>query len=140
DLRVGGDTTNRGVESAYLDLLFDRSFIAPVPDPDDTNPMQAITFEPQYTIFRNGANGVANAPSADEINEAGAAHDSTGGGVGTGPVQVFTVRMEAKARPASGQAVMLGDPADGTATLQDEIAIMPNVPPAPGQPVIPSAI
>jgi Fungalysin metallopeptidase (M36)/GEVED domain/Dockerin type I domain/Fungalysin/Thermolysin Propeptide Motif/Bacterial Ig domain len=139
DLRVGGDATNRGVESAYLDLLFNRNIIAPVPDPDATRPMQAITFSPQYTIFPNGQNGVNNAPTAGEINEAGAAHDSTGGGVGTGQVFVFTVRMVAKAPSLAGQ-VVVGDPADGSATLQDEITVMPNVPPSPGTDPVPIVV
>jgi hypothetical protein len=117
DLRPGGSTADRGVESAFLDLLFSRGNIAPVPDPDSSLPMQAITFDPRYSLLQSGQDGVNNAPQADEINEAGAAHDTQGHGpppVGVGPgfVNVFMVRMQAKAATGGTPIEVRGDPPD----------------------------
>jgi hypothetical protein len=134
DLRPGGDEFNRGVESAYLDLLFDSDFIEPVPDP--TNPLGfKIEFEPTYTVDRLA---FFNDPGPGEINEAGGTHPSNQTdppeGVGPGEVAVFTVTMRAKAPTPAGQPIqVVGDPAD--IVERTEITLMPDDPDGDPSPV-----
>src|SRR5262249_17476456 len=120
DLRPGGSAVNRGVEAAYLDLLFNRNFVAPVAYASnplgfainfDSNPPSppAAPGTPTYTIQQLA---FFNSPAPGEINEAGGTHNSVGSGVGTGNVAVFTVLMQAIAStPVGSPLVVAGDPA-----------------------------
>jgi autotransporter-associated beta strand protein len=137
DIPPGGAANNRGVQAAYLDMLLNPIANAPsqrfrdyaVPDPDDQeNPMTAIHFVESapnnYSVQKNGQNGVSGAPSAGEINEAGAARATVGQtGLGTDYNKVFYVKMHAlKATPlVAGSTtqrlnlVVAGDPTENAA-------------------------
>jgi hypothetical protein len=128
DLRPGGDNRNRGVEAAYLDLLFNRDLVEPVLNP--ANPLGfEITFDPVYDA---GRSGIANSPAPGQIDEVGAFHVAPNGiGVGPDPQTVFTVRMRAKAATPAGQPMQIfGSPAEFITTpggtIENEVLIMPN--------------
>jgi hypothetical protein len=142
DLRAGGDFNNRGVVSAYLDMLLNpgsitvngtamsiRNFASPLPD-DQANPMSAIVFTNEYNNAPNGQNGVNNAPRAPEFNEVGAFHQDPASPAPrtdlTGFPDVFFVRMMAKQATPAGQPLQVaGDPADNPIR---EVAIRDNDP------------
>ena len=133
DLRPGGDDDNRGVQSAYLDVLFNSAFMTPVCD--SGNPQGfAITFGPDYANLQSGR---ANSPRG-VIDEVGGTHSPTplpppavgSEGVGPGQILVFTVLMQATAPTPIGNPVQIvGDPADGNPISDfSEISIMPDDP------------
>jgi hypothetical protein len=131
DLRLGGDETNRGVESVYLDMLFDRALVEPVLDP--TNPLGFdITFHPFYDDFQEG---FPNVPATGQIDEVGAIWSppepgpgETAPKPGLGDVNVFTVVMRAIASTTAGESLqIIADPAGTRAVaISDEDPLVPN--------------
>jgi GEVED domain-containing protein/dockerin type I repeat protein/Kelch motif protein/SdrD B-like protein len=132
DLRQDGNTTstgvfpnntpaNRGVISAYLDLLLNpgflnglsiRNFASPQPDNPGGSLLSAIVFGPEYSKATIPQNGVTGLPTAPEFNEVGAIS-------GPQPEEntlfpdVLYVRMIAKQATPAGQSITFtGDPAD----------------------------
>jgi hypothetical protein len=136
DLRPGGTTANRGVEGAYLDLLFNRNLVEPVLSAANPRGFQ-IDYNPLYNLLQSGR---ANVPAPGAIDEVGATHQ-TGLeqqipnnpsspvrliGVGPGQIQVFSVLMQAVGSTPAGQPLRIfGDPAD---TPEGDVFIMPNNP------------
>jgi hypothetical protein len=138
DLRLGGDDTNRGVETAYSDLVWSllanpqsfvpvqglspgRNFIEPVTN--EANPFGFdIIFDPEYSFAQRGQ---ANTPAPGGINEVGGSHDAsandgTPGPVGQGLKTVFTIFMRAKAATPAGQPLrVFVDPADPSPSGND---------------------
>lgn len=146
DLRAGGTTANRGVEGAYLDLLFNRSFVEPVLNPANPRGFE-ITYSSTYSLVRSGTVSVASPGLVDEVgatHQTGLLQETPGNpssrvqlvGVGPGQVQVFSVLMRAKAPTLPGQPIRIfADPAD---TPQGDVFIMPNNPPGFVSPSDPS--
>jgi autotransporter-associated beta strand protein len=144
DIPPGGADNNRGVQAAYLDMLLNPIANAPgqrfrdyaVPEPDeDSNPMTAIHFVEtppnSYSVQQNGQNGVIGAPSAGEINEAGAARATVGQtGLGTDYNKVFYVKMHAlKATPlvpgSTTQRLNLVVAGDPTEKAENAVSLTP---------------
>jgi hypothetical protein len=104
DIRNGRTNADAGVEAAFLDLLYDRNFVAV--DFVGANPN--IVFSPLYTLDQNA---IVNSPEG-VINELGAAHNRITGGsapVGLGKKLVATVKFDAN---AAGSFVFRADPAE----------------------------
>jgi hypothetical protein len=146
DLRAGGTTANRGVEGAYLDLLFNRNFVEPVLNPANPRGFE-ITYSSTYDLIRSGTVSVASPGLIDEVgatHRTGLLQETPGNpnsrvqlvGVGPGQVQVFSVLMRAKAPTLPGQPIRIfADPAD---TPEGDVFIMPNNPPGFVSPSDPS--
>jgi hypothetical protein len=146
DLRAGGTTANRGVEGAYLDLLFNRNFVEPVLNPANPRGFE-ITYSSSYNLVQSGSVSIANPGLVDEVgatHQTGLLQQTPGNpssqvqlvGVGPGQVQVFSVLLRAKAPTLPGQPIrILADPAD---TPEGDVFIMPNNPPGFVSPTDPS--
>jgi len=108
DLR--GNLDNRGVFSAFLDLLYTDDLLAVVPDAANVLGFD-ITFGPQFlnpSPDQNTSNGDADTPGL--FNEVGSSKPFTAGPViGEGTITLFTIRMQAT---APGVAVFKANPAD----------------------------
>ena len=94
--------SQEGVFSAFLDLLYTEQLVATVPTPGDDFPFD-ISFGPLFSALQTGD---ANVPGL--LNEVGGLQGGTPV-QHTGPVELFTVRMQA-VQP--GIAIFQADPAD----------------------------
>ena len=87
---------NSGAQSAYMDLLYDRSRVQPSGVP--------ISFGPQYQFGQSGSGGVPGL-----IDEVGAAHSDLTATLGPGPKEVFRKQFIAT---SLGTLQFVADPAD----------------------------
>lgn len=122
DLRPAGSDGNRGVETAYVDLIFDSNLVEPVLSASNPLGME-IEFDSNPPsppgpagppTYNSAQNGTANAPAPGSINEVGGSHlVLSGPPVGLGQKAVFSILMRAKAGTSAGQPTQIfGDPAD----------------------------
>ncbi|MGV3484062.1 MAG: Ig-like domain-containing protein [Planctomycetaceae bacterium] len=108
DLRATFD--NRGVFSAFLDLLYTDELVAPVPDSDNPQFNFDIVFGSEFQSgFEGIASGDADIPGL--FNEVGSQRpvDDLAPTAPEGPIELFTIRMQAV---GSGIAVFTSNPAD----------------------------
>ncbi len=128
DIRPGGSDLDRGVEAAFLDLLYDKDLlsvnITDVDGDGDTEPDIDYVFDrnnpneiPNYDL---DPNAITNSPEG-VINELGSARDrrSTGGPLGQGPKFVVRVGFDAI---AAGTFRFVADPAED-ATNRSQILL-----------------
>lgn len=117
--------SQESVFSAYLDILYNSQFAAPVLNTQNPTGME-ITFNP---IFSNGRNG--SATGAGLIDEVGAVQ---GGSpvIFTGEVELFSIRFVALQPPSGGLGTVIfrADPADVLPLHEVSIPPAISVPPA----------
>ena len=106
DLRAPID--NSGVFSGFLDLLYSDELASPVPSTATPNFNFDITFGETFRI--DAASGNASTPGLfDEVGAPRIFTSNTGQTSSEGPVELFTLKMQAA---APGIAVFKGNPAD----------------------------
>lgn len=138
DIRPGGSNLDRGVEAAFLDLLYDPDLLAFHLENFDSDPqgtVEPFEWSPDYDFDRNG---ILNSPEG-VINELGGAHnsDATNAPVGQGPVLVVRVHFDAI---ASGTFTFVSDPAEDAGD-RSQILLAPDLlPPNPPDPPTPGTI
>jgi hypothetical protein len=98
DLRAGGSDADRGVEAAFIDLLYDR----------DLAIVDSVEFYTTNDWFDR--NAILNSPSG-VVNEVGAVHDQAVAGAYLGPDEVWFARVHFTA-DAAGSFLMVADPAE----------------------------
>lgn len=125
----GPNPDARGVAAAYLDLIFDRTRVAPVPLPTVGPGSNPLGFDIDFgSLYGQLLRGDIDTPGV--IDEVGAFQSSALDPTGSSPVELFTVRFRVLSTATNGQAMFLTDPSD----LVDETDVLLFQPPDPAVP------
>ncbi|MBX3422361.1 MAG: tandem-95 repeat protein [Pirellulaceae bacterium] len=114
---VRGAGSDRGLFTAYMDMLYNASLVSPVlSSTNDPNLGFLVSFAEPYTDVREGDIRVPGI-----VNEIGAQVSNLGAPVGSGRFLLYTITMTAN---ALGTATFIADPAD-IAPFHDTLTYLP---------------